>query len=405
VVKNESKMTDQLGFLFSASFDNKQVVQANNLAMSQNSYKVEAGINHTTARNFLQTGVQIGYYQELNDVVLDYADSVRAFYPWSGNQPDLFEKRIVQHTLVPNTDLWSAGYYISDKFSISDRFKLVTAVRTDYYSILENNRVSVSPRIAIMYIPSKKFTTKLMFNTATRYPSARASHLNVWDQSKPTRQGRMVTKPEQLMTVESENIFFADNTRISLVGYYQYLKNFISWFEPFMNVGDFNGWGIEAAWKTTFTSHITAWANATYNNTNFDQKASTPKTQDGAVIPTSQVVNDKGEMIAVPAFSGSIGADFNLFGKLYFSPFMDYFTHQPATDYSKSSLPTDKFFYVDHQIYINAALTYENIIKGLDLRVAAQNILNNQKQVATVFANQTYTPQGLTFQATLFYSF
>ncbi len=391
VVKNENKLTEKLGYVFSASFDNKQAVQPNNLTMTENSYKAEFGINHTTKRNFLQAGLQAGYYQERNNWVYDWQNS----------------STMLMYPLIDNTDLWSVGGYVSDKYSVSDEFKLVAAIRADYNSVLEDNRFSVSPRIAAIYIPTKHFTTKLMFNTATRYPSARASHLNVWDQSKPTRQGRMVTKPEQLMTIESENTYIANNTRFSLVGYYQYLKNFISWFEPFMNVGNFSGWGIEATWKTTFTSDITAWANATYNNADFTQKAATPTGQDGAVIPTTAVVNDKGEMIAVPVFSGSAGADFRLFGKLYFSPFLNYFTHQPTTDYSHYNSSTDKFdfFYVKNQMYLNAALTYEGIFKGFDLRVAAQNILDNQHQVGTVFGRQTYTPQGFTFQATAFYSF
>lgn len=408
VVKNESKLNKNLGFLFSASFDNKRVVQPNNLTMTQNSYKAEAGINHTSSKNYLQAGIQFGYDQERNSVVLDYADSVYVYYPWSGDVPDVFYKTIVEHPLVPNSDLWSLGCYISNKYSVSEQFKLVTAIRADYNSILEDNRFSLSPRVAFIYMPTKKITAKLMFNTATRYPSARASHLNVWDQNNPNRHGRMVTKPEQLMTLESENIYIYRNTRLSIVGYYQYLKDFISWFEPFMNVGDFSGWGIEANWKTTFTTNITAWANTTFNKANFTQKASTPKNQDGAVIPTSAVVNDKGEMIAAPAFSGSAGADFKLFGKLFFSPFMNFFTHQPTTDYSKFNETTcqiESFFYVRNQIYLNAALTCENIFKGFDLRVAAQNILNNQNQVGTVFANQTYTPQGFTIQATVFFSF
>ena len=407
-VKNESKLTDQLGFIFTASFDNKQVIQPNNLTMSQNSYKAETGIHHTTSKNFLQTGFQMGYYREFNDVVLDYADSVYVYYPWSGNVPDKFFKTIVEHPLVSDAELWSFGYYFSDKYSVSDKFKLVAAIRADYHSILKDNRFSVSPRVAAIFIPSKHFTAKLMFNTATRYPSARASHLNVWDQSKPTRQGRMVTKPEQLMTIESENIFFTGITRISFVGYYQYLKNFISWFEPFMNVGNFNGWGIEAAWKTTFTPSVTAWANVAYNKTDFTQKAATPTQQDGSVIPTSLVKNDKGEMIATPIFSGSAGADIKLFKKLYFSPFLNYFTHQPTTDYSHFDdvhVCFNQFFYVKNQVYLNAAFTCEEIVKGLDLRIAVQNILNNQNQVGTVFAGQTYTPQGFTFQASMFYSF
>ena len=419
VVNNESKLTEQLGFRFSASYDDKQVIQPNNLTMSQNSYKAEVGINHTTAKNYLQAGIQMGYYQERNDIVLDYVDTAYVYYPWSYDEdtdqwiPDKLYKTIVEHTLVPNTDLWSAGFYVSDKYSVSDKFKLVAAIRADYNSVLENNRFSVSPRVAAIYMPTKRFTAKLMFNTATRYPSARASYLNVWNQHNPN-----LTKPERLMTVESENIYIANNTRISLVGYYQYLKDFISWFNPFMNVGDFSGFGFEATWKTKFTNDISVWANATYDKAEFKQTAPPPEHEDGAEVPTSVTVNHKGQMIAVPQFTANLGADFRFFDKLYFSPKMNFFTGQPAANYDHSRLehsPTESnpenynrvfdFFYVKNQVYVDAALTYEGIVKGLDFRIAAQNVLNNKHQTATVFSNQTYTPQGFTFQATVFYSF
>jgi outer membrane receptor for ferrienterochelin and colicin len=402
VVKNENKLNDKLGYMFSASFDNKQATQPNNLTMTENAYRIEAGINHTSRNNFLQAGVQAGYYQERNNWVYDWqSSSLMAVVP-----------------LIYDTDLRSVGGYISNKYSVSDKFKLVTAIRADYNSVLENNRFSVSPRVAAIYMPSKHFTTKLMFNTATRYPSARASHLNEFDSTKPDRAGRTVTKPEQLMAIESENIYFANNTRFSLVVYYQYLKDFISWFNPFMNVGDFSGVGLEATWKTTFTPNISVWANATCNKTDFTQTAPLPAHEDGAAVPTSVTVNEKGQMVAVPQFTGNVGADFRFWGKLYFSPRMNCFTMQPAANYDNSRVvpapaPSDPtatttvfdFFYVKNQVYLDAALTYEGIIKGLDLRVAAQNILDNRHQTATVFSNQTYTPQGFSFQATVFYSF
>ncbi len=183
-------------------------------------------------------------------------------------------------------------------------------------------------------------------------------------------------------------------------------------------MGNFSGFGLEATWKTNFTSNISVWANATYNKADFTQTAPLPAYEDGAAVPTSVTVNEKGQMVAVPQFSGNLGADFRFFDKLYFSPRMNYFTAQPAANYDHShvvSTPTSSdpdatttvfdFFYVKNQVYLDAALTYEGIVKGLDLRVAVQNILDNQHQTATVFSNQTYTPQGTTFQATLFYSF
>jgi outer membrane receptor for ferrienterochelin and colicin len=391
-VNNESKLTDKLGLVFSASFDNKQATQPNNLTMTENAYKAEFGINRTTKNNFLQAGLQAGYSQERNNWVYDWQSSgFMAVIP-----------------LMYDTDLWSVGGYVSDKYSVSDKLKLVGAIRADYNSVLEDNRMSVSPRVAAIFIPSRHFTTKLMFNTATRYPSARASHLNEFDKTMPDRAGRTVTRPEQLMAVESENIYFSNNTRISLVFYYQYLKDFISWFNPFMNVGDFSGFGLEATWKTSFTPNISVWANVTCNKADFTQTAPLPAYEDGAAVPTSVTVNEKGQMIAVPQFSGNIGADFRFFNRFYFSPRMNYFTRQPAANYDHSpdaNHSTPGFFYADNQIFVDAALTYEGIVKGLDLRIAAQNILNNRHQLGTVFSNQTYTPQGFTFQATVFYSF
>jgi iron complex outermembrane receptor protein len=402
VVRNESNLTKKTAFIFLASFDNKQTIQPNNLSMMENSYKVEAGIHHTTQRNFLQAGIQLGSNRERNNWVYDrQSSSTTMMYP-----------------LIMDTNLWTAGVFVSDKFSLSDQFKLVGAIRSDYNTVLANNRFSVSPRVAIFYNPIESFTTKLMFNAATRFPSARASRLNVFDATKPDRVGRMVTKPEQLMTVESQNIYLAGRTKLSLVGYYQYLKDFISWFNPFMNVGDFSGWGLELEWQTKFTSNLSVWANATYNRTDFSQTAPLPTYEDGAERPTSVTVNEKGQMIAVPQLIANVGADICIFNRLYFSPKINYFTGQPAANYNHTHLepsptpanPNNKltvfdFFYVNHQLLLDAALTYKNLFQGMDFRISAQNIMNNQHQMATVFSNQTYTPQGTTLQATLFYSF
>jgi hypothetical protein len=402
VVRNTSKLSEKTNLIWSASFDNKQVLQPNNLTMMENSYGTEVGIHHTTQRHYLQTGIQLGCNQERNNWVYDRQSStVTMMYP-----------------LILDANLWTAGIFVSDKFNVSEHFKLVGAIRGDYNTVLTSNRLSVSPRVAAIFTPVQNFTTKLMFNAATRFPSARASQRNVFDATKPDRAGRVVTKPEQLMTVESQNIYLAGNTKLSLVGYYQYLKNFISWFNPFMNVGDFSGWGLEAAWQTNFSSDFSVWANATYNKTNFSQSAPLPDYEDGAATPTSISVNEQGQMIAVPQFTVNAGADICLFNRLFFSPQVNYFTGQPATNYDHSrttpsptldnpnnEITVFDFFYVNHQIFLDAALTYKNIVKGLDLRIAAQNILNNQHQLATVFSNQTYTPQGITFQATLFYSF
>ncbi|MDR0815178.1 MAG: TonB-dependent receptor, partial [Bacteroidales bacterium] len=181
VVRNTTKLTEKMNFVWSASFDNKQIIQPNNLTMMENSYKTEVGIHHTTQRNFLQTGIQLGSNQERNNWVYDRKSStVTEMYP-----------------LILDENLWTAGVFVSDKFMVSERLKLVGAIRGDYNTVLANNRFSLSPRVAVIFTPVQSFTTKLIFNTATRFPSARASRLNVFDATNPDRVGRMVTKPEQ----------------------------------------------------------------------------------------------------------------------------------------------------------------------------------------------------------------
>jgi iron complex outermembrane receptor protein len=402
VVRNESEPTERLGFLFSASFDSKQTIQPNNLTMMENSYRIETGIRHTTRRNYLQAGIQAGVGLERNNWVYDRQSStVTMIYP-----------------MIPDTELWNVGVFVSDKFAFSKRLTLISAIRTDYNSVLLNNRLSVSPRLAVIYRAGDNYTVKLMFNTATRYPSARASRLNIFDATKPERAGRMVTQPEKLMTVETENTFISGKTSLSAVGYWQYLKNFISWFNPFMNVGNFSGWGVEMTVKSTLTSDLTVWGNATFNKNHFSQTAPLPEYEDGSAIPTSITVNHKGQMIAVPKFTANAGMDIRIGNRCFFSPKINYFTGQPAANYNScrevpSPTATDPdnktivfdFFNVNHQAFLDAAFTCESIFRGLDLRLSAQNILNNRHQTGTVFSNQTYTPQGVTVQATLFYSF
>ena len=74
--------------------------------------------------------------------------------------------------------------------------------------------------------------------------------------------------------------------------YYQVLDDYITWFTPFTNVGDFKGGGLEADYRGRLTRRITLWGNASYTDTTFDQYAAEGADRKSSIT----AVNDDNEL-------------------------------------------------------------------------------------------------------------
>lgn len=356
--------------------------------MSQFVHNVEYSLQHKSDKNFLQGGVQYAHKQHRHNYVM-------VIHPDDNAATGTDVAQIVDHV---NTN--TIGGYISEEFQATDKLKLVAAVRADQDSSLRRNRhkIYASPRAAVVYEASDEWTTKVMYNTATRMPAPWNGPLNtIWGNDKPQVQPNFqgafggvnptAEKPEVLRAAEWQNILQSEGTRLSVTLFYQKLDDYITWFNPFTNAGDFEGRGVE----TDFTQRVG-------DSVKLRAGGSFVKTLIRNPLPPNpssphHAVNDKKEMLAAPQVLANAGFDWQVMAPMFFSATVRYFTKQP-TGYTLvgDTAPTYTYFY--NRAYVDAALTWENLFKGVNVQVAGRNLLDNRDPIASPQQRQTHLPRG-----------
>jgi iron complex outermembrane receptor protein len=394
-VNNEHHWNSSISTKFVASYDNKRMVRLftagdptqqgeSSYDLSQQTYKAEYSFHWETSRNYLQAGVQGRIDQNHNDYI----------FLWDPSNPTYTGPFNQIQEMVKNEDTYAIGLYASDSFKLLDRLKLVAAARVDKNTILDFKQTYFSPRAAVVYTPFQMWTTKLIYNTATRTPTVWASPLNnVWGVGNPAAPSwasvnPLVQRPEVLNTAEWQNLLTFSKTKLSLTIYYERLNDFISWGGPDTNVGNFTGEGGEFAIASSPLAYLTLWGNASYTHTHFVETAS--GTSFGNVP-----VSTTGEMDAVPAFTANAGADLELFNHLDLSLAFRYFTHQP-TYYNENNT----WGYSNNRFYVDFTIGYRDLfVPNLDVTGQIFNLSNNTDTVAAQYFQGKYDEQG--FNASL----
>jgi outer membrane cobalamin receptor len=385
---------------FHLSYDNKRMLRtltgsplqnnqsggySDNYDLHQKVYKANLAFNHKTPHNYLQFGLQFFYYQNRHNYV----------YVWDPLYPSADSVSKV-NSIVKIKDHINIGLYVSDEYDLTNRLKITGAFRLDINTILPGNKLYLSPRIAMIYSPMDKWKTKIMYNRATRMPAPWMSPLNqYWTFEKLPAyiKNPLAEKPEILSAYEWQNIISFRQSRISLNMYYQEMLNYISWYRPFTNIGDFKGFGAELDFKTFINKYISVWANASYTDAEFSLKAND-------LGLSLAFRGENGEMLAVPKFTSNLGVDLK-YKQLRFNPIIRYFTKQPA---KKSADPG--ILYINNRYYFDGTFVYcDFLTDNLDVIVTCKNILNNTDIVSAQSFQQVYHPRGLNFEFILNYNF
>lgn len=373
-----------------------------NTDLSQTIYNFESAINFENANHYIQLGAKYQFAQ--NQFNYDFL--------WFPDDPVISKDTSHMQQLVTSGYNNSFGLYISEEWKINNKLKIVLASRLDYDEILKNNSFYLSPRTAIIYRPIPILTSKWMFNTSTHMPSPVQSPMNnIYGADKPdgvapgfAKTNELASKPERLMALEWQNILSLNTGRLSLIAYYQKINDFISWFNPTTNMGNFEGYGFESEWKTQAFSSHTFWLNASISSTDFELTAK--KFRESSNFPS----NENGESVAVPLFSANSGFDFQITKNLNLSLIARYFTKQPAyfikADPSSTSGRKEEWGYVNNKFYIDANLLYENAFtKGLNISLSCKNITNNKDLIAAQFRKYRYSPRGISIYFAFKYTF
>jgi outer membrane receptor protein involved in Fe transport len=414
----------------SGSYDNKRYIRAHiyegtmeagsdidNYDLSQKVYGVDLEAQYRLRRLFLQAGLQLKHKQNRHNyaftwssfdgedpghtvrvdtlVVFDTADGGGS--PVARDTIVVFDTVLVGDTLaaidpvVTHGTTNAYGGYLSCELAVLEELTVTAALRADYDEVIEG-RPYLSPRLALVYRPFGFWTSKVMYNRATRMPDPWMSPLNpIWGTRSDPGSGRWAntnaTRPEVLSAVEWQNIVYVGGVRLQVNAYYQRLEDFITWYRPFTNTGDFEGMGVEGGVSAHPVERLRLWANGAYTASRFTLTAN-PLPRGG---PPLSGLNDRGEAVAVPLYTINGGSQIRIIDRLFLSLTARYFDRQPAFDNTRSA-----WGYVGPRWYLDGAVTWEPAVpRGLTISLAGRNLLDNQQPVSVQFRKDRYRPRGV----------
>ncbi len=464
--ENSRFWNEQFGTTIGLEYDSKRMVRTgtktdpvtllmgNEYDLQQRSYKGEAGIRIKTEMMYLQSGIQVQMDQNRHGYLLRHSPDL----PQSGYDTLVYREtdndtvrtlvypRSSVDQIIADRETWTTGGYGSAEFSPSEMLQLTAAFRLDHFSWLTNSLAKplyFNPRLALSFSPLDFWTTKVMYNKATHTAdfggtdgmnqiwgrgNPNASISQIWFKMQP-----LALKPEVMRTYEWQNIFYIPKTRFALNAYYTTLKDFITWFFPVSNCGNFKGYGAELEVLCKPTNLLNIWANIAANKTQFTPTwyidSASLVTEGGRWIPTWGVNPDK-EIIGVPKITAAVGTDWNIFKQalfsndhLFFNPSFRYMYGQPSfrngdfqTDLKNvagDSLATarinsrkNSYFTHVNNFFLDISFSYNNVFfDGLDLGIAIKNVTNNQSEQSQSFNTGTNVWRGRTVDATLRWKF
>ena len=402
LARNRTSWTDVLSTTFEVFGDHKRILRSidevgngsgdfPNWDTTESSYGGEMAVQLRTARQYFQAGLQYKVKQHRHNYD----------FQWNPDNPEAYNEI---RSIVEKTETHAYGLYLSEEYDLTDQLRLVGAVRFDRDDVLDSDEIYTSPRAAIIYHPSASWVWKLMYNRATRMPSPIMSPLNqLWGTGNPfapdwASANPPADEPEKLSTTEFQAIHYVGKVRLSANVYYQELDDFISWYSPFTNVGDFEGYGGEIDARYKHSDQLSMWLNGAYSDNDFDNKSRATESEVGSQsfqLPA----NDDGEVVAVPRYIANAGLEWEALPDIFLTHAVRYFTRQPM--YHR-----DEWTYADDRYYLDATVTWENLAgKDMDLRLAARNLLDNRDPVGTQWLADAYRPRGTYVELTAYYRF
>ncbi|MBC7783523.1 MAG: TonB-dependent receptor [Burkholderiales bacterium] len=343
-------------------------------------------------KHFIQAGVQVSYDDNLESWFSTDA-GVNSFPP----------------TSLIDEDTWALGIYADDTYQLSDHWKLVAGARVDRNTRLEGDRWFPGWRSAIIYQPDPAWTSKLVYNRAVRMPSAMAALNAAWgnDKSGATAPSWAMLapnaeNPEILSTIEFSNIFRIGDTQLGVTLYHQQLDDFISWFGPHTNVGNFSGNGVELSVQAPIRHDLTVWGNTSYNDSKLEAFSQYAQSSSNDVEMHHALTNSQGRIIGAPVITANVGVDYHISRHLVFTTAVRYFTEQAAYDFTEQ-----EDIVIRNRFYLDASLLWKEAFgnQNMNIRLAGTNLLDNRDPVGGQWVKDTYNPQGASVAVSLEWHF
>ena len=376
------------------SNENGPPINATSQSIKQRQYKADASLRYTSPQGHkLQAGVQASY-----------DDNFDTFFTF-----DDFSVTPAVHipeTPIVDRDTHAIGFYLDDEFELSDKVRLVGGVRID-----QNTRVGAGSwfpawRSAVVIEPWKFWVSKLVFYRAVRMPSPFEALNQVFGTNNPNGPTKpafanlspTADRPEKLTTFELQNTFYLSPVRLGTTLYRQDLDDFITWFQPHSNGGNFRGNGAEVNLQASF-SRINLWANGAWNDSRlhlfrpdvFGSVSNTPEN-------VHTYVSNDDRIIGSVRYTANLGLDAKLVGSLKFSPSLRYFTDQAAFVFRTAAEGGAFQKTLRGRFYLDATVSWWDLRPSpgieMDFTLSVYNILDNRRPVGAQLFGDTYQPRG-----------
>lgn len=397
VMKDEHQWTDNLTSV--ARFDTTYKEQtrvnhggtpmgAEEQSIKQVVFTGELGLQYKGFQHqFLQGGIQASYDDNVDNWWTFHAGSER------------FSK-----TPFFDQSTFAIGFYVDDTIEVTKWLKLIEGVRIDENGRLKGDRWYPGARSAIILEPTPNWITKLIYNRSVRMPSSIAALNQYWGinhlATSPSfaRVSDQAQQPEVLSTFELQEILYLGKIRLAGTVYHEELSNFISFFSPHANGGNFRGNGVELSLQAPITQRFSVWANGSWNDTmlnlfNNANFGTQPQRSGNGVESFHSYVNGAGRLIGSAAYTANVGFDWKIADHLTLSPGLRYFSEQAAVNFDAAG---SNFAIVRNQFYLDAGLTWDHVGgRDLDLRLSGRNLLDNRGPVAAQQQGDTYRPRGI----------
>jgi outer membrane receptor for ferrienterochelin and colicin len=411
----------------------------NEYDLQQKTYKGETGLRFKTDWLYAQAGVQAQMDQNRHCYILKHTADLPLMgydtlsYRIGNKDTILIYPNSSVNQIIKDVPTYTVGGYISTEFSPTSNFHFTLAGRLDHFSWLEDSKpVYFNPRLAIYWQPLDWWTTKAMYNRAAHTADFGGTKgMNqIWGLGNPnavispdwTKQQPLASKPEVMQSMEWQNIFYIPKTRIALNAYYTTLDDFITWFFPVSNTGDFVGYGAELEIISKPVSTLSLWANIAVNKTEFTPVDSVSVTSEGGRYTPVWGTTPENEIIGVPRLTTTFGTDWEIINHLYFNPGFRFMFNQPMfkngdfqtalsaapTENLKEEVKSRKNEYWTHvnNFFLDLGISYSDcIFKGLDIGVTVKNVTNNQTEQSQSFNTGTNVWRGRTFDISARYAF
>jgi iron complex outermembrane receptor protein len=382
VVRYKPQFTEKLSGNFEFSLDERRMIRRPQYYWRQVLYKGEAGIRYKTDKHDFQAGIQTAFGDN------------RGNYERIAGGPAVHDK---VSTII--------GGYITDEYKVNDKLSLVGALRVDHSNVTQKHRCHMSPRAAVIYRPTEKWTLKAMYNSAIQFPDPAHSELAILFNSDRGytgwSAGHLAEKPERMQAWEVQSIHYIGKSRLAVNFFYQKINDVIAWVKPWQNMADLSGFGVELDFKYPVCDKLNVWANASYQNTGIDLRST------AAAYTGIKYATPDEKVSGVPWYSAAAGFDYKLTKDITVTSTVRYLSdlHYQRQWWSKSGSERDAWDMVRHQFYVDFSLLWENFLyEDLDLRITGTNILNNRHLLPRQREKGDYAPEGISLFATVTYS-